>query len=780
MNAKNFFFLIFLLSISLFQISTLEENNSSDESNEYIKSLEEMEEHFNSISFRNSFVENDEDESELKGLFGGTNDCLMDKSQAIKVLKDSYGIDNSNPDDNLRFILGKCSPALLIPGIYATKLVVELQCKSIATEEKSTTLKDLRLYCGDSICKDETTVSEEHALFLGALEPAFTIIGGFDKYSSCLGYIMNFFQNPNECPNVNNKNLCFYSKYIKVGYYGGTTKTLDKSRCGVEGVQNVIQTGKLQFDEIINFGAAQSFNGISNALLKKGYKEGFSLAAVPNDFRRYIHSNNFASKVFETQINRLYANTGKPVVIVAHSFGTLITLSNLIKRKGDAAFLKKIKKFIAIAPPFAGATKLLEAFLHGLNDWNKEIDFFGKKIKITNYNIFGQLFMYKSLPTLTELRPQSIAAKLFNDPAYKELGEALKARINTERECKKTNCAANTIKTNTAKFDAIFKGYFPSLTDAECAFESSIGGNTNTYNRKCYTNIYNIADCPSLVTKSVGATQEGLDNDVYCGKTGPNYYYQGECTSGRNCLDKIYYETNKCPYVFKNTEAVNYLLNRFNNDYSSKFGRLDNSYFDSYNQVKEGVKASMDHQDRNSLIKNLPLPPVDTDLVYASYAPTINMVVANDNDFASGGGVLKRGGDETVPAWSSLLTGLKWIYDMKKDSSYKNKVRLVEYCSRLAEKGQYKYDANKQQTFAALSCKCLTKKNEYDSKYSSCTHAAMLNDRILIDYVNSIVDDPKETANVTPTKKNAAKSYKPSDFDKVCSNQLKSILDTAK
>ena len=155
------------------------------------------------------------------------------------------------------------------------------------------------------------------------------------------------------------------------------------------------------------------------------------------------------------------------------------------------------------------------------------------------------------------------------------------------------------------------------------------------------------------------------------------------------------------------------------------------------------------------------------------------MVIANDGDFASGGGVLQRGGDETVPAWSSLLTGLKWIYDMKKDSSYKNKVRLVEYCSRLAEKGQYKYDANKQQTFAALSCKCLTKKNEYDSKYSSCTHAAMLNDRILIDYVNSIVDDPKETATVTTTKKNAAKSYKKIDFSKICSNDLKNILETA-
>ena len=96
--------------------------------------------------------------------------------------------------------------------------------------------------------------------------------------------------------------------------------------------------------------------------------EGFSLGALPNDFRRYLATNNFATKVFESQIERLYKNTGKPVVIVAHSFGTLLTLTNLLKKKGDATFLKKIKKFIAIAPPFAGATKLLDAFLHGLND----------------------------------------------------------------------------------------------------------------------------------------------------------------------------------------------------------------------------------------------------------------------------------------------------------------------------------------------------------------------------------------------------------------------------
>ena len=776
MKSKNVALLVFLLLISFYQISSLEESNSSSD---YINSFEELEDLINTPQFAEYMEEKERDDVELKGLFSG-NECLMGYYDAVKTLEQSYGISNAYPDENLRFILGTCNPVLLIPGIYATKLVVEFECKNIASEEKTTTLKNLRVYCGDTICNDETKDKEEHPLFLSALDSAFTILGtGKDKYSSCLGFIMSFFQNPEECPAVNNKNLCFHSKYIKVGYYGSSTNTIDESRCGVEGVQNVIQTGKLVVDNIVNFGASRSFYGIAKSLIDRGYKEGFSLGALPNDFRRYLATNNFATKVFESQINRLYLNTGKPVVIVAHSYGTLLTLTNLIKQKSNTAFLKKIKKFIAIAPPFAGATKLLDAFLHGLNDWNKEIDIMGKKIKITNYNIFGQQFMYKALPTITELRPASIAAKIFTDSKYKELGEAIKSRLDTEKECKAKDCPASTIKEKTAKFDNIFKGYFPSLTDTECAYESSIGGNTKTYNRKCYTNMYNIAQCPTIVTKSENPTQEGLDNDAYCGKTGSNYYYQGDCTSGRNCLDAMYYANNKCPYVFKNTEAVNFIINRFNDGFSSKFGRIDSSYFDTYDQIKKGVQAVMKRQDDTSLIKDLPLPPVDTDLVYSSYAQTINMIVVNDDDFSAGGSVLYRGGDNTVPTWSSLLTGLKWIYEMKKDTSYKNKVRLIEYCSRIASSGQYKYDSTKEQTFAALECSCI-KNNVYESKISSCTHAAMINDDPMIDYVMSIVDCPKETATVTSTKRNAVISYiSDVDYEAVCNKDIKNIFETA-
>ena len=776
MKSKNFAFLSFLLLVFFNQITSLQESNYDD----YIHSFEELQDLMNTPRFAEYMAERERDEVELQGLFSG-DECLMPKNDAVKALKDSYGVSNSNPDEKLRFILGKCNPVLLIPGIYATKLIVELECKNIATEERTTTLKNLRLYCGDSLCDDESKVREEHALFLSALDAAFTIIGSDDdKYSSCLAFIMSFFQNPNECPTVNNKNLCFYSKYIRVGYYGSSPNTLVDSKCGVEGVQDVIQTGSLLIDNMINFGAARSYHGMAKELVNRGYSYGFSLGALPNDFRRYLYTNNFATKVFESQINRLYANTGKPVVIVAHSYGTLLTLTNLLKKKTNTAFLKKIKKFVALAPPFAGATKLLDAFLHGLNDWNKEVEILVKKIKITNYNIFGQHFMYKALPTITELRPLSIAAKIFTDSRYKELGEAIKSRIDTERECKSTACSKSTLQSKTSKFDNIFKGYFPSLTDSECEYESSISGNANTYNRKCYTNIYNIAECPTLVTTSVNPTQQGLDNDAYCGKTGPNYYYQGDCTNGRNCLDQMYYANNKCPNVFKNTEAVNYLLKRFNDHFSSKFGRLDASYFDSYDQIKSGVQALIKRQDETSIIKDLPLPPVDTDIVYASYAPTINMVVVNNDDFSVGGKVLRRGGDNTVPAWSPLLTGLKWIYDMKKDSTYKNKVRLIEYCSRIASSGKYKYDPNKEQTFAALGCSCI-KNNVYESKIDACSHAQMINDNVLIDYIFSIVDDPKETATVTSTKKAAVNSYNSGiNYETVCNKDLKNIFETAK
>ena len=426
---------------------------------------------------------------------------------------------------------------------------------------------------------------------------------------------MNHFQNENECPTVNDKKICKHSPYVKVGFYGGTTETESKGRCGVEGVQNVIQSGILLIDDIVNTGAAQSYNTISDTLIDRGYEEGFSLAGLPNDYRRFLPTNNFSEKVFRSQIERLYSNTGKPVVIVGHSFGSMVVLTNLIKEE-NKDLIPKIKKFIAVAPQFAGSSKLLDIFLHGMNDWNKSFNILGRTITITNYNIFGQNLMYKSIPVITELRPLPIAAKLFTDNAYKELGDALKERISYENKCRNIQCTETT-----PKFDKLFKGYFPSVSDSECAFEN-IEDNSNSFSRKCFTQLYNVGECPSVLTKpSLDSNPYGNNIEEYCGQKSSSFFYQGECdTNNQNCLDNIY--SQKGPYAYDDTEAVEYLINRYNKDFAKSIDgeKISKSYFESKTEVREGSKQSIEYHNNISLIKDLPAPPVDTDLVYASFA----------------------------------------------------------------------------------------------------------------------------------------------------------------
>jgi hypothetical protein len=708
-------------------------------------------------------------------------ECLIDKYSSNNILKSSYGISNSNPDDNLLFILGKCNPVLLVPGLYATKLVVEFNCKGIATEERSTTLKEIRLYCGDTVCKDETKTSEEHRLLFSLKDEAFSIVDGpiasNNKYSACLGHVANYFQNENECQKVKGKNTCFYSKYVKVGYYGGTKDTLKDSRCGVEGIINVVQSEDKVKDMLVNMGVSASFNKISKWLIYRGYKEGFSLGALPNDYRRYLATNNFATNVFKKQIDRLYKNTGKPVVIVAHSYGTLLTLTNLIKNQSDKNFMKKIKKFIAMAPPFAGSTKLLEIFLQGTEDFDIDLS-----IIKTKFDIFGQYMMYKSLPTAMELRPLSIASKIFTDSSYSELGDALRGRLEIERDCKTKDCDVSEIGKKTSNFDKIFKGYFPSLLDPECSYESYIAGDNRVLKRKCYTGIYNVGNCPTIVTKSVNPYTENFEKDDYCNKFGEKYFYQGECDdSKRNCIDQVYY-SDKCPNVYSISEATNFLLNRFNNYFSKEYGTINNTYFDTHETIREGVKKSIEHQNSISLIKDLPVPPVDTELLYGSFYPTIASLVLDDNDFKNKEEkkIYVKGGDGTVPTWSSLLTGLKWVYDIKK-KKLPQKIKLVEYCSRLAKSGQYKYDSNKTQNFAAIGCQCLDDSNVYKNDYEDCGHASMLQDENLILYIFSVVEDQNEINNISDIKKQAAKNYDPSfNYMEECSNDIFNILNTAK
>ena len=130
--------------------------------------------------------------------------------------------------------------------------------------------------------------------------------------------------------------------------------------------------------------------------------------------------------------------------------------------------------------------------------------------------------MHKVPRVLTELRLLPIEAKSFTDSKYKESGDAIKERISFENRCRELNCPDTT-----PKFDKIFKGYFPSFSNSECAYES-IQDNSNSFSRKCLTNIYNVGECLSvLTTTSANSNRYGNNIEQYFGQKTSSFYYQG-------------------------------------------------------------------------------------------------------------------------------------------------------------------------------------------------------------------------------------------------------------
>jgi len=119
----------------------------------------------------------------------------------------------------------------------------------------------------------------------------------------------------------------------------------------------------------------------------------------------------------------------KKVIIIAHSFGNLITLNNLISKENQD-LIPKIKKFISIGAPFAGSTELLNAYLHNYDAFDTAL---------TEFHSFGQSLLFKSFPMLSELRPLPIFSKIKDMEDYSQFVKIIKDRIDLE------NCINNYI-----------------------------------------------------------------------------------------------------------------------------------------------------------------------------------------------------------------------------------------------------------------------------------------------------------------------------------------------
>ena len=735
-----------------------------------------------------------------------SNDCLVSESEAYKILKEKY---NLNPDyikidQNIRFILGKCNPIIYIPGLYASRMLATINCPVLKNDFLN--FVKMRLFCGDTICKDETNENEEYVIFPSIFDSPFQIRVSekYNKYTACQGFFYTFYNSKDECPD----NICNYSDGIRISYYGGTKKTKDESQCGINSLENIIYAGKMIPPLITNKLTAANFYVIIQNYRKMGYKDGFSAAGVSFDYRRYIHSNKFFENSLIYEINRLYRNTGKKVVIITHSLGGLLVLANLFRMREDIK--NKIKSFVPIVPPFAGASHLLEAYLYGLTDFNTEIkigNFFDFKVILTK---FSESMYFSYAPVVAELRPQYSLIEELMKPEYNKLKLAIEELLQVEKECWDKNCPEDKVKNMTKNYYEIFGDDFPLLSDPDCQLtEEEIKFlKTNNDNklkfRKCITNLYNVFNCP-LILYEKEFSQEVPANHLLdlCGVFNSSLLY---LTTPETCkpqnyqdifgiknnkfnkytslngqkktpLESLFNGHAKYPYNF---DEFYELLDEYNAKYAAKYNKtLSKADFETEEEFQLKGKKNIEYNKKNNLLTGLPISPVDTYIIYGNYHSTDVGFVYDDgkkektsfdkNEY------LTTGGDGTVNNYSSMLTGMKWLFE-KKTKNLPQTIKLIEYCSFAGKEGnKYAYDHNtfKDKTYIALSCDCINPDNKSFNSID-CTHSAIPQDSYVIDLVKKeIITDEKNLEEFTQDKRNAIQIYDSNfDYEQSCNDAL--------
>ena len=735
------------------------------------------------------------------------NDCLVSESEAYQILKEKYNInpDYVNIDQNIRFILGKCNPIIYVPGLYASRMLATINCPVLKLDFLN--FVKMRLFCGDTICKDDSNEIEEYVIFPAILDSPFQIRVNdkYNKYTACQGFFYSFHNKKNECPEEG----CRYSDGIRISYYGGTQKTKSESQCGINSLENVIYAGKILPPLIVNKLTAANFYVIIQNYRKMGYKDGFSAAGISYDYRRYIHSNKYFENALVYEINRLYRNTGKKVVIITHSLGGLFSLGNLYNLKDEIK--NKVKSFVPIVPPFAGASHLLEAYLYGLTEFNQEIKIgtlFDFKVEITK---FSESLYFGYAPVVAELRPQFSLIEELTKPEFNKLKLAIEELVQVEKECWDKNCPSEKIKNMTKNYYDVFGDDFPSLADEDCKLteeeidyiKSNKDKSLNSVSfRKCITNIYNIFNCPLILFEKEFSTEVPASHFYdLCGVFNSSLLYltKPETCEPKNYkdifgikntkkfslknsqqkvpLESLFTDNAKYPYNYKEFYE---LLDDYNNKYASKYNKpLSKDDFESEEEFQLKGKRNIEYNRANNLLTGYPIPPVDTYIIYGNYHGTDVSFVYDDRKKEKTGfdknEYLSTGGDGTVNNYSSMLTGMKWLYE-KKSKNLPQEIKLIEYCSFAGKEGnKYAYDTKtfKDKTYIAISCDCINPDNKSFNDVD-CTHSAIPQDSYVINIIKKeIIVDDKNLEEFTEDKRNAIKNYDSNfDYEQSCNDAL--------
>ena len=289
-----------------------------------------------------------------------------------------------------QFAISRCSPVLLTPGIFSTKLVVEINCPKF--KENS---PELFRTCGWTSCSAgflNNAPNKEYILWLPDILDSLSIISVNQTKNNCW---VELFSTPFNTDAVKSKDMQnlfedTWEKGWRVKLFGDTPGSKKENKCGASAVEYILPYN-------ISADSLGGTKGILDALRKMGYRDGLTLQALPYDFRYASGLNYGFKRSFKQSLIRMKKLTGKKSIIISHSFGSVNTYSSLLDLEADTKS-NLVDFWAPVGGPLMGNAKLLGTLATGENPTSFVDGAVGLSKNQALRSFYGTTFSYELLP----------------------------------------------------------------------------------------------------------------------------------------------------------------------------------------------------------------------------------------------------------------------------------------------------------------------------------------------------------------------------------------------
>lgn len=250
------------------------------------------------------------------------------------------------------FAAGPCSPAVLVPGILASVLRVEItDCELFRLDDPETFGK-----CGWKSCTSQDSPKREYQLWVTEPLSPMTILNPSEASKECFAGLIevSYDAKSGKFTPVSKPGIRVTPK----GYSSETSGSV--SKCGLSAIENLIP-------DIPNPEETEYFKLIIQKMTYMGYKSGLTLQALPYDFR-LSSGQDLISKNLINTLNLMKQFTNKRAIIIAHSMGnTKVTYAfwNMLQSQKD----NLIELYLALGPPLLGSAKPVSYLTCGSNEF---------------------------------------------------------------------------------------------------------------------------------------------------------------------------------------------------------------------------------------------------------------------------------------------------------------------------------------------------------------------------------------------------------------------------